>query len=209
MVLLTERMNTLKKCIIAEKHSRCEHPAHLDPGSSDEEELPVLIVSVPIFLLIDAPLTSDTFIGLSRDPSFHNPPVHQDSGPIDIHIPTLPVVLAPSIKPTPSHPVAPQSGLSPAMWSALIAKSQAGDLAIMASPPSFPSFPEVSTEMSPLAKVFTVEAAPFSLDPDPSALPDCLVQMAINHVFIPLSMLTTVALNNIETNQDVKYKWIT
>jgi len=33
--------------------------------------------------------------------------------------------------------------------------------------------------------------------------------MALNHVFIPLSMLTTATLNNIETNQDVKYKHIT
>jgi len=33
--------------------------------------------------------------------------------------------------------------------------------------------------------------------------------MVLNRVFIPLSMLTTVALNNIETNQDVKYKRLT
>jgi len=33
--------------------------------------------------------------------------------------------------------------------------------------------------------------------------------MVVNQVTIPLSMLMTVALNNIETNQNVKYKWIT
>src|SRR5882724_7026401 len=33
--------------------------------------------------------------------------------------------------------------------------------------------------------------------------------MALNCVFIPLSMLTTVTLNNIETNQDMKYKRLT
>jgi len=62
--------------------------------------------------------------------------------------------------------------------------------------------------LSPHAKVFTAEAATFSLDPEPGMLPDCLVQMALNWVFIPLSMLTTLMLNNIETNQDIKYKHI-
>ena len=62
--------------------------------------------------------------------------------------------------------------------------------------------------VSPHTKVFTVEAATFSLDPKPGVLPDCLVQMAFNHVFIPLSTLTTYVLNNNETNQDVKYKCI-
>ena len=37
-------------------------------------------------------------------------------------------------------------------------------------------------------------------------LPNCLVQMALNWVFIPLSMLMTCALNNIKTNHNVKYK---
>jgi len=43
------------------------------------------------------------------------------------------------------------------------------------------------------------------LDSDPGALPDCLVQMALNKVFIPLSILTTASLNRIEHN-DVKFK---
>ena len=62
---------------------------------------------------------------------------------------------------------------------------------------------------SPYTKIFTADAATFSLDPEPGALPDCLIQMALNCVFIPLSMLMTVTLNNIETNQDMKYKHIT
>src|SRR5882672_4467061 len=54
--------------------------------------------------------------------------------------------------------------------------------------------------------MFTTDSATFSLNPEPGALPDCLMQMALSHVFIQLSMLTTVVLNNIETNQNVKYK---
>jgi len=47
------------------------------------------------------------------------------------------------------------------------------------------------------AKIFTAAAMTFSLDPELGTLPDCLSQMALNHVFIPLSMLMTVSLNNI------------
>ena len=74
MVFLTENMNTLKKHVNTEKCSRHENLAHLDPVSSDKEELPVPIISVPVVLLIDAPLTSDTVMGLSSDPSFPNHP---------------------------------------------------------------------------------------------------------------------------------------
>jgi len=49
-------------------------------------------------------------------------------------------------------------------------------------------------------KVFTVGAMTFSLEPEPGALPDCLIQMALSHVFITLSMLTTCMLNDIEMN---------
>src|SRR5882724_4203035 len=61
----------------------------------------------------------------------------------------------------------------------------------------------------PHAKIFTADAMTFSLNPELGMLPDCLIQMALNCVFIPLLMLMTVTLNNIETNQDVKYKHIT
>ena len=53
------------------------------------------------------------------------------------------------------------------------------------------------------------DVATFSLDPEMGTLPDCLIQMALIHIFIPLSMLTTVTLNDIEMNQDIKYKHIT
>jgi len=56
--------------------------------------------------------------------------------------------------------------------------------------------------------VFMKEAAIYSLDSDPRALPDCLIQMALNNVFIPLSMQTTESLNRIKNNQDVKFKQI-
>jgi len=61
----------------------------------------------------------------------------------------------------------------------------------------------------PLAKIFTIEATCFSLDPEPGALLDGLMQMDLNCVFIPLSMLTVIMLHNIDTNQDVKYKCLT
>jgi len=101
--------------------------------------------------------------------------------------------------------------LMPAEWSMLIAKAQAGDVP---SNVQFPALtiaaqtPDVSSPSVP-SKIFTVEAMSFSLEPEPGALPDCLVQMALNCVFIPLSILTTIALNNIEMDQNVKYKHIT
>jgi len=51
------------------------------------------------------------------------------------------------------------------------------------------------------------ETATFVLNSDPAALPDCLIQMALNKVFIPLTMLMTASLNRIENN-DIKYKHI-
>ena len=38
------------------------------------------------------------------------------------------------------------------------------------------------TAASPHTKIFTVDVAIFSLDPEPGALPDCLIQMALNSV---------------------------
>jgi len=55
------------------------------------------------------------------------------------------------------------------------------------------------------SKVFMAETATFSLDSDPGTLPDCLVQMALNKIFMPLSMLTMASLNRIEHN-NMKYK---
>jgi len=60
-VLLTEGMNVLKCHLNAEKQTRCETPAHLDPISSDEEELLVPISSVPILpLFLSPPATGPT-----------------------------------------------------------------------------------------------------------------------------------------------------
>jgi len=95
-----------------------------------------------------------------------------------------------------------------ANWSILIAKAQAGELPPVLTVPDLNSFllsPDALAP-SPHAKIFTTDLATFSLEPKPGMLPDCLVNMALNRIFIPLSMLTTVALNNIEMNQDVKYK---
>ena len=54
---------------------------------------------------------------------------------------------------------------------------------------------QASMALSAPNKVFTQEPAVFSLDPDPGTLPDSLIQMALNKVFIPLSMITTAPLN--------------
>jgi len=126
VVPLTENMNTLKKHLNAKKCSRCKNPSHLDLVSSDKEELPVPIVSVLVLLLTDAPLTSDTIVGLTSNSPLPIAPATHDSGPINMHIPTLLAVLAPGTMPGPSQPVAPPSGLSLATWSALIAKAQVG-----------------------------------------------------------------------------------
>jgi len=93
--------------------------------------------------------------------------------------------------------------LSPAAWSALIAKVQAGNVPVLTPSPLEIVDPVPVSDPTPLTNFFTVEASTFSIDPDPSALPDCLIQMALNRIFIPLSMLTTITLNNIETNQNI------
>jgi len=46
------------------------------------------------------------------------------------------------------------------------------------------------------------------MEVDPGALPDALLQMAYNNIFIPLSMLTTASLNCIKTNEHIMYKHI-
>jgi len=63
---------------------------------------------------------------------------------------------------------------------------QAGKLLPITIAPPSPSFPTLDQPIT--GKVFIADAAIFSLDADPSVLPDCLVQVALNKVFIPLSM---------------------
>ena len=131
---------------------------------------------------------------------------------VPMHIPT---VSFPSSTLIPALPQSrlqsvPTPGLSPTEWSTLISKVQAEG-----QPTFIPNTPDVTTPLGglpdplPLTKIFTVKAACFSLNPEPGTLLDCLMQMALNHFFMPVSMLTTSALNNIETNQDVKYKCLT
>jgi len=97
------------------------------------------------------------------------------------------------------HPHLPATDLS-----LLINKVQAGELPGILLP-ALPTDALLATAHTPLSKVFTVESATFSLDSDPGALPDCLVQMSLNKVFIPLSMLNTACLTKVEHNE-VKLK---
>ena len=54
-VILTEGMNALKSRINAEKQSRHENPSHLDPISSDKEELHISVTAVPITSVLSSP----------------------------------------------------------------------------------------------------------------------------------------------------------
>ena len=61
-----------------------------------------------------------------------------------------------------------------------------------------------------LTHVFTNELAlKNSLDVETDVLPDAVVHMMQNRVFIPLSLLTTAALHHIQLNQNVKFRHIT
>ena len=74
MVILTESMNSLKRCVNSENQSHRNDLAHLEPISSDEEELPVPVASVPIPSL---PLGSDQLpmiIGVPHPVT--SPPAH-------------------------------------------------------------------------------------------------------------------------------------
>ena len=174
-----------------------QNSAHLDPISSDEEELQIPINSVPVIL----PLPSPPATGPSNEPITTQAPLVPFAAkviPIDeAHIAT------PAAPPT--TPV-----LTTSEWSLLIAKAQSGDFPCTMQGQVHE--PNAASPSAPLAachpEVFTAGAVTFSLKPQPGALPDCLIQMALNHVFIPLSMLTTCLLNDIEMNQDVKYKCI-
>jgi len=201
-------MNALKCRLNAEKQAGCENHTHLNPISSDEEELQVHISYVPILPLLPSPPATG--------PTIEVPAVNSQTALTpdnqmlnnQVHIPTLPLAATDPIDPT-GLPAPPS--LIPTEWSALIAKAQTGVI------PTPDGYPLPNPNAAPLSvptpsshnKVFTADVATFSLDPEQGALPDCLIQMALNCIFIPLSMLTTATLNNIETNQDVKYKHIT
>ena len=201
LTILTENLNILKKRVNSEKQSRCDDPAHLDPVSSDEEALPVPLASAPVASL---PLSSDqlpTTIAVSQPPT--EPPAI-DPSIIPAHVSTVSPPLT-SLVPAAMQSLGqtvPTPGLSPAEWSALIAKAQTDRISHAVPVPHGSVPPHASlTDNLPPTKIFTVEAASFSIDPEPGAILDSLLQMALSHVFIPLSMLTMVALNNIETNR--------
>src|SRR5882724_407707 len=181
---------------------------HLEPVSSDEEELPVPITSVPIPAVPQVSNEISIPIGVSQPAPDSSTTV---PGIINMHVSTVSPPLSTLVPPPQSLPqIVPTPSLSPADWSALISKAQTDGLphAVPLTSVPMPQSPVLSDPL-PLSKIFTVESSCFSLDPEPGAIPDCLLQMALNRVFIPLSMLTTVALNNIEINQDMKYKCLT
>ena len=207
-ILLTEGMNALKWCLNAEKQSRHENPTHLNPISSDEEELHVHMYTMPILPLLPSPPDTGPTIEV---PTVNSQPVLAPDDQEQVgqaHIPTLPHPETDPIEPASlqAHP-----SQTPSKWSTPISKAQTG---VIPTPNGEP-LPDPNSALlsaptpSSHNKVFMADVATFSLDPEPGSLPDCLIQMALNHVFIHLFMLTTVALNNIETNQDVKYKHIT
>jgi len=205
---LTEGLNALKRRLNTEKQSRHENPAHLNPILSNEEELHVHMSSMPILPLLPSPPPTGPNIEVPTVNS--QPALAPDNQGQDnkVHIPTLPHAATDPINPAglPAPPF-----LTPAEWSTLISKAQTG---VVPTPNGKPLPKPNSASLSaptPLSrnKVFMADVATFSLDPEPGALPDCLIQMALNHIFIPLSMLRTVSLNNIKTNQDMKYIHIT
>jgi len=113
----------------------------------------------------------------------------------------LPLLSPPSttIQAPPAALVPAPSHLTVVDLSFLINKVQAGDLpAITIIPqPGASSSNSEEAGVTPISKLFTAESASFSLEPKPGVLPDFLVQMALNQVFIPLSMLMMDSINRI------------
>ena len=160
---------------------------------------------------LTAPFTTSTMLTDVALPT----PFPKGISPPDIivHIPTDmstpdPATIAPtSPAPAVTSGVATSAlapPLSAAEWLCLITKVQSGELPPFTIAPLSATSPLPNTVVPP-SKVFMAQTAIFSLDSDPGALLDCLVQMALNKIFIPLSMLTMSSLNRIEHN-DVKYK---
>ena len=130
---------------------------------------------------------------------------------IPMHIPTPNVITSsvqPPVLPTAAalNPPSSYLPLSAAEWSLLINKVQAGELPPIMIAPMANAL--MTTPPGPLSKVFTTETATFTLDSEPGELPNCLFQMVLNKVFIPLSMLTTVSLSRIHYNDNLKFKKI-
>jgi len=111
---------------------------------------------------------------------------NEAEAPIATHIPTLStenIPMPPQLCDVPKPPVPPPvtaGPLSAAEWSVLIAKAQAGDLpnGVSTHNPVQVQPPLATPSLPPYSKIFTADSTTFSLDPEPGALPDCLVQMA-------------------------------
>ena len=184
-------MNALKHHLNAEKQSRHENPNHLEPISSYEEELQIPMSSVPITVMLPSPDTGPS-VDTPADTMFSTPSPADLEPMILVHIPTAHLSVD-SILGTGPHT---QPHLTTAEWSSLISKAQMGEVPIatgdlLADPMAAPAS---MVAASPHAKIFTADAMTFPLHMEPGALPDCLIQMALNHVFIPFSMLMTVTL---------------
>ena len=178
--------------------------------SDDDEELEIPMHIVPVSQLPNV---------LPEDPTTPSgDPVTQPVSTAleDImHISTQdhpPVLASPSATAQPPPTIlAPMLALLTMVdCSALINKVHAGELpAITITPhPDAPGAHSEEAMVTPISKIFTAESTSLSLEPEPVALPECLVKMALNIVFIPLSMLMMESLNGIETNQ-VKNKHVT
>jgi len=147
----------------------------MDPISSDEEELAIPVSSVPILIVPPSPLTTGAPAVDATQPGLA-PEV------------TTPIILAhiPTSQPTEdmslgTGPLA-NSQLTTTKWSSLITKAQSGEVPTGAAPlmADTASAPSGQPSASPLAKTFTADVTIFSLKPEPGALPDCLIQMALN-----------------------------
>jgi len=190
-----------------EKHACHVNLSHIEEVSSDEEEIKVPATSVPLALSSLLPLPTLGTLLYYVSPGL---PFPQVVPPPEVlaHIPSLQDAQAtiPHATILSPLPITPQLPMSANDWALFINKFQSGELPSITitshsiSPQTVPALATLPPE-----KVFMAETATFVLNSDPAALPDCLIQMALNKVFIPLSMLKNTSLNKIEHNE-AKFK---
>src|SRR5882724_1867209 len=170
---------------------------HIMEVFSNEEEMEIPVLTVPL-TLSSLPFSQNLTLGPAHDidllplvtaavvlvntthiSTLNYPPPLAGPSPfcMPVPMPVPPLIMPPSA----------------AEWSLLINQVQSGTLpfitiVLAANTPS--SFP-MAMNVALLGEVFMKEAAIYFLDIDPGTLLDCLIQMALKKVFIPLSMLTT------------------
>jgi len=166
MVLLMENMNTLKRRVNLEKQARCENPTHLDAVSSDEEELAILISSVPLPPLTLAPITSQKLVATPTQPLDLSLPQDQVLVLNNAHIPTL--INIPNSHHPPSVLLASDTTFSPAPSLALIAKVQAGYVPVLAPSPLEIVDPVPVSDPTPLTKFLWLKCQPSPLTLTPA-----------------------------------------